>query len=1063
MGNVQWSADVRLDQQQIVWDVEMDIPDLPLKDRFPKIAGKSGSFGLKGGGRVDLITLDVSATWEWFLKGLLPPFSELAGTMNISGNREALSFDHRMQQPGELILQGEVSGVVSGALQVEADLTWKEWRLDASFTDAFQFLETSGRVHFSGNRERYQATLASSLQPHPFGLTQLTLVVDGHAGGIEDLRLEWQPQTGKAVMAGQVNWQQGFTIDLGLSLEEMDPSEWLAAWPGHVSAKVHLNARQDSPASSEWPIFDITLESLQGELQKIPFSGQGRIQGGGEQIVIERLQLDALSGQISANGTLSSSGKTQVDLFLDLPELALWKPGAQGKVKASGVLSGSLADPALSLRIDGWDTAYEQVAIERWGLDLTGGGAWREGGEVKFSAQQLSALGQHWTALDLLFQGGRLEQEILLRTEGEWALTLMGKGDWAGSQWQGALHTFSLENERIGKWNNSDVWKVNWEEGLARLDAGCLQSGGNRFCVSAQGGPNQDSTMRMQVNMTEYPFLDKVLAVPVQLEGNVSAVIEAERLASGKLNATASLLSEEGRLVFPGESGRSMEVPFEIEALTLVLNPQKIEGQWAVRFFEKERLEGNVRLHSSAKEWGYDEISAKAHADFSNFMILSALVPEVSIPSGALKADLRMEGEVSSPEIWGEATVKNGRLMVDEMGLVMDQFELQATWSGQEAQLRLETVSGAGRLGVEAEASLQALSRWHLSGRVRGQDFPVANTTAYQVDVSPDLSFDLTPQRLTIEGEVIVPRARVVLRELPPSGIRVSQDVIVVDAESPRTARKSQWDARLTLKTGKEVFFKGFGLEGMIDGDLLFERKPESGEALFGELSVRNGRYRALGYHLDIVRGTVVFAGSPRNPGLDVAAERRLLSGQAVPVIISGTVLEPVLQLPQSNELGESDAFSRLLTGRGVGASGSDVLSDQVTMMGIGITENLTQGLADDFGLDTAGLKTEAGLETTSLYLGKQITPLLYVGYDIGLFDTERKVEVKLKLGRRWSLEAASGNDSGADFIYSYETRPPVSRSATRERVQDTKDSVSAPPESPDFSSEKHSAQSNSE
>lgn len=272
-----------------------------------------------------------------------------------------------------------------------------------------------------------------------------------------------------------------------------------------------------------------------------------------------------------------------------------------------------------------------------------------------------------------------------------------------------------------------------------------------------------------------------------------------------------------------------------------------------------------------------------------------------------------------------------------------------------------------------------------------------------------------------------IPEGRINYRGLPTGGIQISNDVIVISEEGPPLAAPFVLVADINLKTGDAVYFTGMGLNGRITGDVRYLRRENGLQEIFGELGIRDGEYRAFGYNLTIDRGSAIFAGSPSNPGLDIVAERRLLSDERIPVLISGTLEEPVLTLPQASDDAQGDAFAKLLTGRSVGeGNGEGVVTDQVAMMSVGLAENVTQNLAQSLGFDSGGLRTDGDLESTSLYVGKQVTDRLFVGYGIGLVTPDHTVNLRFKLNKNWSIEASSGRESGADIIYNYETKTPL-------------------------------------
>ncbi|MFT7413849.1 MAG: translocation and assembly module TamB, partial [Methylophagaceae bacterium] len=76
--------------------------------------------------------------------------------------------------------------------------------------------------------------------------------------------------------------------------------------------------------------------------------------------------------------------------------------------------------------------------------------------------------------------------------------------------------------------------------------------------------------------------------------------------------------------------------------------------------------------------------------------------------------------------------------------------------------------------------------------------------------------------------------------------------------------------------------------------------------------------------------------------------------------------------------------------------------------------------IASTFGLDSVGIKGNGG-EDTALQIGKYLSPKLYLGYGIGIFEPVSTVIMRYKLSKIWSLKAESGIETSVDFLYTHE------------------------------------------
>ena len=87
------------------------------------------------------------------------------------------------------------------------------------------------------------------------------------------------------------------------------------------------------------------------------------------------------------------------------------------------------------------------------------------------------------------------------------------------------------------------------------------------------------------------------------------------------------------------------------------------------------------------------------------------------------------------------------------------------------------------------------------------------------------------------------------------------------------------------------------------------------------------------------------------------------------------------------------------------------------------MTDSFTQGLKDTFGFDEVAIDSATSdVNDTSLYIGKYLTPRLYIKYGIGLVESTSSFFLRYQLTDHLWLESTSSTESqGGDLIYSIE------------------------------------------
>ncbi len=186
-------------------------------------------------------------------------------------------------------------------------------------------------------------------------------------------------------------------------------------------------------------------------------------------------------------------------------------------------------------------------------------------------------------------------------------------------------------------------------------------------------------------------------------------------------------------------------------------------------------------------------------------------------------------------------------------------------------------------------------------------------------------------------------------------------------------------NSNIEVTLGDKVSFKGFGVTTDIRGVLHVSseaQKPAVGE---GQLSLHNGTYAAYGQNLTIERGNILFDGPVDNPRLDIRAFRaRSFDGVRAGVAITGNVKNINTRVFTEPAKSESEALSYLIGGGGA-------------------------------------------FDQSSVALGKYLTPRLYVGYVLGLFDSSSVLMMRYRLTKTHSLETMSGDQQSVDLYYNIE------------------------------------------
>jgi translocation and assembly module TamB len=402
------------------------------------------------------------------------------------------------------------------------------------------------------------------------------------------------------------------------------------------------------------------------------------------------------------------------------------------------------------------------------------------------------------------------------------------------------------------------------------------------------------------------------------------------------------------------------------------------------------------------------------------FPLISALLPDLSGLRGETRVDLRITGTLAEPELYGDATFANGAAELPRLGVKLSDVAVGVHGDGRTLKLEAHAQSGTGTLGLTGELTPGAQGM-RGNATISGRDFRAIDLPDITADISPDVEIALDGRNVRVEGLVSVPRAHVAPRELTGAR-RASSDAVVV-GEDIEESERTPWllDAQLRFVLGADVTFQGFGLEADIGGSVVATDRPGVPTTGQGELRVNEGSYTAYGQKLDLDRGRLLFNGGPiDNPALDARASRRIET-QTVGVDARGTLRKPELKIFSDPPLSQSDALAYLLIGRPVSemSGGEQVqLADASRQVGLSGAGMLASQVGRRIGLDEAGVENAGDTERASFFIGKYLSPKLYVSYGLGLFTTFNTLRVRYAFTPRFSLQAESGTEYSADMLF---------------------------------------------
>jgi translocation and assembly module TamB len=357
----------------------------------------------------------------------------------------------------------------------------------------------------------------------------------------------------------------------------------------------------------------------------------------------------------------------------------------------------------------------------------------------------------------------------------------------------------------------------------------------------------------------------------------------------------------------------------------------------------------------------------------ADLSVIAGLFPDLESPSGPLGLDVRVSGTTDRPRLDGAFTIRDGRMGVTPLGVLLTNVNADVQLRGDTLDVRRLFVRGLPRgttdrrlgtvLGFTDRARDVLRDSLSISGRITFAeltepefDLTMAANEFTAIDKARTASLELsTPRPVVLRGRLDASRLTGTIR-LDRGRVTVpalSQKRVVDLEENLALVDTTLADVAMRLPRAPDRLVRGLTLDGVSleVGDDVWLRSPEANIKLGGALRVTRGFDARTGdpqlalsdslivergtYQLnlglarpmfDVERGAIRFFGDPElNPSLAINALHVVRAQRAnsnrqdvrIRVTMNGTVQQPLLALSSADNppLPESDMLSYLITG----------------------------------------------------------------------------------------------------------------------------------------------------
>ncbi|MDR6918072.1 translocation and assembly module TamB [Pseudomonas sp. 3296] len=812
-----------------------------------------------------------------------------------------------------------------------------------------------------------------------------------------------QLQAGQGKAEGHLNLQfaDGIAWDTALDLSAINPAYWVAQLPGTLAGPLRSKGEMKNDTLSLTADLD-----LKGKLRGQPAVIQAKADGGGEQWNLNALQIRLGDNSINGKGSLQQKLTGQIDI--KMPHLAQLWPQLRGQLNGRIDVAGTLKAPQGKLGLQGTQLAFDDNRLQSLNLDATLDSAQRAKIDLKGSGIQAgeTSLG----TLTASGQGDIKNQKLSLDLQGpqlKLALGLDGaldKGNWRGRLASGDIQTGGQD------------WKLQGPAKLERLADGKINFGAHCWMSGPASLCGEDQRLmpepKLRFHLKQFPIESLAQWLPKDFawKGSLNADLQLDLPASGP-NGQISIDASGGTLRMK-EKDQWLDFPYQTLKLTSKLTPKRIDTDLNFVGGKLGELMVQAQINPLPKN---KPLTGSFRLSGLDLSVARPFVPMVEKLTGRLNGSGTISGGLLAPQVNGSLLLSDGEVSGAELPMALHALQLRAVIVGETVQL-----NGDWKSGKAGQGTLNGNIAWGqalvVDLALKGSQLPVTVEPYAKLEVAPDLNISMKGDELAIAGKVLVPRGEITIRELPPSTVKISDDVVIVGQQTEEGKPPLAMKMDIDVVVGEDkLSFAGFGLTANVQGHVHIGDNLDTR----GELWLNDGRYRAYGQRLTVRRARLLFAGPLDQPYLDVEAIRQtddVIAG----IRLSGSAEQPTTQIFSEPAMSQEQALSYLVLGRPLSSNGEDnnMLAQAALGLGLMGSSGVTGGLAKELGIQDFQLDTEGSGTATSVVASGNISEKLSLRYGVGVFEPANTIALRYKLSKKVYLEAASGVASSLDIFY---------------------------------------------
>ena len=813
---------------------------------------------------------------------------------------------------------------------------------------------------------------------------------------------------------GEVVWSGPGSWDISGRATGINPGLLRADLPGSLNfAYTTTGSGFGTPGQLA---MSASITELTGKLRGANASGAGTIAHNASTLEFSNVRMNLGGTSLALDGQVNE--RLNLRFALNTQDLSLLAADSRGQLKASGTVTGMLADPAVVAILRGHDIDYQglKVASVEANINFDPAATDRES-HVELAIHKLSYQTRTLDAATFTLQGLPSAYSVHLTAAAPGlAADIQARGAYAAQSFKGQLTALAL--------SGNDALHLGLERPVdllvspahVRVEWLCLAGTPGSICADGDWTPAAWSTTAT-TNELPLATLTAGRTPAVQYLGTGSAHL---RLSGGAALPTVGTLHAQltdAEIAHRLASKKVERTRIGSGTVDINATPATVSAQFNLGDGQVGTMTAKLDIQRSTPRWQDMPVSGELHAHSADCGLVTLYVPQIDRASGQFTADIGVAGTIGEPRLTGLIKVTDGELDAYVVNLALRQLAMEARLGDAGIDFKASARAGTGALSADGHLEWRNLVPYG-KFRLQGSNLRVVDVPEAQIDASPDLLFDINGHKIEVTGKVVVPYAKIAPKDIT-NAVRPSDDEVIVGHEEDDPANRFEVMSDITLSLGDRVTLDTLGLTGRLTGSIAIRSGYDAITRGTGELSVAGGSYTAYARKLDIQRGRLIFTGGPiDNPGVDLRAVK-VFPDVTAGVNVRGTLLQPRMSFFSDPPLTQAQIVSLILAGGSLESAqkgaGNAALGQAAAL--------LASQVGSHVGIQDVSLESDMTNET-SLVLGRYLSPRLYVSYGISLTEQINTLKLRYTLGDHWTLktevgQSINGQVSGLDIVYS--------------------------------------------